>query len=115
MFCPKCKAEYKEGIIHCSECDTILVASLPEDELVEFVKIFESADPNLTVIIKSVLEDAGIKYFVPGDNMQSLLGGKFSFAFNADIGNAQFLVSEEDAETAKELLKEIEIIEEETE
>lgn len=115
MFCPKCRSEYKEGINRCLECDADLVTSLPEDELIEFVKIFESADPNLTLIIKSVLNDAGIKYFVPGDNMQSLLGGKFSFAFGADIGNAVFLVSEEDAVTAKELLKEIENFEEEVE
>ncbi|MFC1898439.1 DUF2007 domain-containing protein [Candidatus Cloacimonadota bacterium] len=108
MFCPQCRTEYKEGVTHCNECDTKLVSTLPEDDYLEFVKVFESADPNLTVIIKSVLSDAGIKYFVPGDNMQSILGAKFSFAFGADIGNAQFLVSKEDAETARELLKEVE-------
>jgi Putative prokaryotic signal transducing protein len=108
MFCPKCKSEYEEGIQVCPECDEKLVNKLTEDDFVKFVKVFESGDPNLTVIIKSVLEDAGIKYFVPGDNMQSILGTKFSFAFGADIGNAQFLVSKEDEITARELLKEIE-------
>ncbi|MDP8201847.1 MAG: DUF2007 domain-containing protein [Candidatus Tenebribacter burtonii] len=107
MFCPKCKAEYKEGITHCTECDVELVQELSEEDFVDFVKVFESTDPNLTVIIESVLKDAGIKYFVPGENMQSILGAKFSFAFGADIGNAQFLVSKEDEKIALELLKEI--------
>ncbi len=113
MFCPKCKSEYEAGIKVCPDCDVELVSELKEEDFVEFVKVFESADPNLTVIIKSVLDDAGIKYFVPGDNMQSILGAKFSFAFGADIDNAQFLVSKEDAETAIELLKGIEPLEEE--
>jgi hypothetical protein len=108
MFCPKCKAEYKEGVRICPECDVDLVNELSEDDFMEFVKVFESADPNLTVIIKSILEDAGIRYFVPGDNMQSILGAKFSFAFGADIGNAVFLVSQGDAKIAKELIKEVE-------
>ncbi|MDO9576280.1 MAG: DUF2007 domain-containing protein [Candidatus Cloacimonadales bacterium] len=108
MFCPKCKSEFEEGIQVCPECDVNLVEVLPEEDYLEFVKVFESSDPNLTVIIKSVLDDAGIKYFVPGDNMQSILGAKFAFAFGADIGNAQFLVSKEDEAIALELLKEIE-------
>ena len=108
MFCPKCKSEYGEGIQKCPECDVDLVKELTEEDFVNFVKVFESSDPNLTVIIKSILDDADIKYFVPGDNMQSILGAKFAFAFGADIGNAVFLVSQEDAETTKELLKEVE-------
>lgn len=105
MFCPNCKAEYKEGITHCTECDVELVKELSEEDFVDFVKVFESADSNLTVIIKSVLEDAGIKYFVPGENMQSMLGAKFSFAFGAELGNVYFLVSKEDEKVALELLK----------
>ncbi|MDA3813938.1 MAG: DUF2007 domain-containing protein [Candidatus Cloacimonetes bacterium] len=108
MFCPKCKSEFEEGIQVCPECNFDLVNELTEEDFVDFVKVFESSDPNLTVIIKSILDDAGIKYFVPGDNMQSILGAKFAFAFGADMGNAVFLVSQENAEIAKELLKEVE-------
>jgi hypothetical protein len=32
MFCPVCKAEYREGFTRCSECDTNLVASLGSSE-----------------------------------------------------------------------------------
>ncbi len=107
MFCPKCKAEYKAGITHCPDCDVDLVDEIPEEKPVQLVKIFESADPGLTAIIKSILDDASIEYHVTGDNMQSILGAKFEFAFGADIGNVVFMVREEDVSTATELLKEV--------
>jgi hypothetical protein len=30
-FCPKCRYEYREGIVVCPDCDEKLVASLPEE------------------------------------------------------------------------------------
>ena len=30
MFCPKCRAEFREGLTHCSKCDVELVDELPE-------------------------------------------------------------------------------------
>jgi len=104
MFCPKCKAEFKEGILDCKECDEKLVHELPVDEFVEFVKVFESSDPLLTALIKSILEDAGIEFFVNGEHMQSILGAKFSFAFGADVGNAEFLVSKEHKSVALDII-----------
>lgn len=32
MFCPKCKAEYRQGFHRCSDCDVELVSELPADE-----------------------------------------------------------------------------------
>jgi hypothetical protein len=32
MFCPNCKAEYREGFTKCSECDVALVSNLPAGE-----------------------------------------------------------------------------------
>ncbi len=108
MFCPKCRCEFVEGISNCPECKIPLVAELPPEESVEFVKVFESANPALTAIIKSILNDAKIRYFVKGEHMQGLFGGRLQFTSKAGIGNAEFLVSKEDEEVAKELLKEIE-------
>ncbi|HXZ13689.1 MAG TPA: hypothetical protein VEG64_14990 [Candidatus Sulfotelmatobacter sp.] len=31
MFCPVCKAEYRLGFTHCSDCDVDLVEHLPND------------------------------------------------------------------------------------
>jgi len=107
MFCPICKAEYREGITHCPDCDVDLVEKIPAENMEDFVKVFESPDASLTVIIKSILDDAGIEYFVNGENMQSILGAKFDFAFGADMGNAVFLVAKQDEAVARELLKEV--------
>ncbi len=36
MFCPQCKAEYRPGFTHCSDCDVDLVEVLPKlDELTD--------------------------------------------------------------------------------
>jgi hypothetical protein len=34
MFCPVCKAEYREGFRRCADCDAELVDELPSDALV---------------------------------------------------------------------------------
>jgi hypothetical protein len=31
MFCPQCKAEYRQGFTHCADCDVDLVHSLPAE------------------------------------------------------------------------------------
>src|SRR5690554_4913449 len=33
MFCPKCRAEFREGFERCIKCDTDLVQSLPANEI----------------------------------------------------------------------------------
>ncbi|MCK4311883.1 MAG: DUF2007 domain-containing protein [Candidatus Cloacimonetes bacterium] len=108
MFCPKCKAEYIKGVTECPECKVPLIKKLPSEEFIEFVKVFESPNPALTAIIKSILDDAKIKYFVKGEHMQGLFGGRMQFTSKAGIGNAEFFVSKEDEEIAKELLREVE-------
>jgi hypothetical protein len=32
MFCPECKAEYRPGFTHCSDCDAELVEKLPQSD-----------------------------------------------------------------------------------
>lgn len=34
MYCPKCKGEFPEGIIHCNTCDVFLVHDLPKKKVV---------------------------------------------------------------------------------
>jgi hypothetical protein len=33
MFCPSCKAEYRQGFTHCADCDVELVPALPLEEV----------------------------------------------------------------------------------
>src|SRR5215475_6195706 len=41
MFCPFCKAEYRAGITHCSDCSFPLVDAIPKDD----------SDPNFMVLL----------------------------------------------------------------
>ena len=107
MFCPKCKSEFVKGKTICPECNEPLVKELHESEFVEFVKLYESPNPSMTAIIKSILDSADIQYFVRGENMQTLFGGCLEFT-NPRLSRVEFLVSKEDKETAAELIQEIE-------
>jgi hypothetical protein len=82
VFCPKCKAEYREGIYECADCGVALVESLPAKDVhpdVELIAVFETADPALLPVVKSVLEAAEIPFFVQGDEAMGLLPvGRFA-------------------------------------
>lgn len=76
MFCPKCKAEYKEGITRCAECGVDLVADLEKEEAEEGLPVgpgaaiedleavFETDDSPLINEIASLLEAKRIPYLV---------------------------------------------------
>lgn len=107
MYCPECDKFIKTDQKHCPHCNALLLPNKPEDETLDFVKVFESSELGLTAIIKSILINADIEYIVRGEHMQSILGGQFSFAFSANIGKAEFFVHKDDQEVAVELLKEL--------
>ena len=68
MFCPQCGAEYRGGFVECSDCHVPLVYRLPESVTVEDdldVLIRTGlADPIAIALVKSLLEEAGIPFFV---------------------------------------------------
>ena len=43
VFCPQCKAEYRQGFTHCADCDVDLVWELPKDAL-ELRRIGENGE-----------------------------------------------------------------------
>jgi hypothetical protein len=71
MFCPQCKAEYRQGIAQCADCQVPLVASLPEasESRVDttsagpLVPLWEGEDLALHTSLIEALDDAGIRYF----------------------------------------------------
>ncbi|MDZ7268612.1 MAG: DUF2007 domain-containing protein [candidate division KSB1 bacterium] len=76
MFCPNCEAEYGPGIFLCADCHLPLVSGLPEKavpaQAVPYVPVlatFKSAD---LIVIKSLLEDAGLDYHTEGENFHYL-------------------------------------------
>lgn len=75
MFCPQCQAEYREGISDCPTCEVALVAQLPKvtHPDMEFVPVFESADPALLPLVESLLDLADIPYMIQGREAHGLL------------------------------------------
>lgn len=66
-FCPKCRAEYVEGTILCSDCQIELVDELPPEDDVEMInwQVLQGV-PNEVAgyVLKGVLEEADIKVYI---------------------------------------------------
>ena len=91
MFCPICKAEYREGFVTCADCSVLLVPQLPQKEdqqhgsqaetpsgafegevknAGDLVEVFQTLDLSEVLIIKSILDEEGIPYHFSGDNFR---------------------------------------------
>lgn len=73
MFCPKCKAEYRDGFKICSDCDVALVKEsleivANEPQFIDFKEVLATYNPADVAFIKSLLESAGIQYYFKGEN-----------------------------------------------
>ncbi len=74
----------------------------------ELKTVFVSGDLGVIAIAESLLNSAGIEYFVDGEIFQSILGvGIQSGIFSNNGTAAKIKVKPEDEETAKELLKDL--------
>jgi len=75
MFCPQCKAEYREGFSRCADCDVDLVRELPAAAIVRqepvdpgdpdedpFCSFWEGDDPRLHLEICALLDQEGIAH-----------------------------------------------------
>ena len=111
MFCPSCGAEYKPEVSVCATCEEPLVADLPpapEHPDVKLVPVFRTTNAAVLPVVKSLLDSAGIEYFVQGEGALGLLpigpmGAVVSRATLAAIVH----VKQEDAESVKEVLGEL--------
>jgi hypothetical protein len=73
VYCPKCGCQYRDGFTECSECRVPLLAGTPtEDPTGEFdpnldlVVVLETNDRIELALMRGLLEDAGIPYFILG-------------------------------------------------
>jgi hypothetical protein len=104
MFCPKCKAEYREGFFVCSDCKIDLVPELPpepedytECEYIDLVNIETYSYRHEADLVKGLLSSNGIDAVIK-DGLEAAGGA---------APNYGLLVKEEDAEEAKKLLSEL--------
>jgi|SRR2546427_6686323 len=108
MFCPQCRAEYREGFFRCADCDIPLVDQLPVDRPVTNRQPSSETDhPELVVLrtfptvieadlAKSALDSVGIDSMVRSDNK----GGQ-SLAFSQGV---ELLVRADDVAAANDML-----------
>jgi hypothetical protein len=100
MFCPKCRYEYEIGLTECPDCGIPLVAELPpedEPEYVDLVTVLTTADAGVAIIAKSLLDEAGIKYYAKGESTRSLFAAGF----------VEIQVSPDDEMAAMEILEDM--------
>jgi hypothetical protein len=113
MYCPKCKSEYVDGVDMCSDCgvslvDTLLPEDKPSPDDLDFVTVFKTGDQSKILIAKSILNEAGIEYYVRDEKVQDLFGwGRIGAGFNMIVGPVKIQVLRSRAEEAKELLREL--------
>jgi hypothetical protein len=101
VFCPKCRAEYVEGIDYCSECEKKLVEEYTEVvDNQEFVTIVSTLDRGMVAIAKSVLQSENIPYFIKGEMA-------FGFMPFATFNPMEIQVPENCENTSRELLSDL--------
>jgi len=75
MYCPECRAEYREGFTHCADCDVDLVEALPPEDQAEYLEsatVFEG-DPNNAELVCATLEGSGIEAWVENEAAQAVI------------------------------------------
>ena len=111
MYCPECEGEFREGIRTCPDCEVELVEELvePPHDPRALESVFETPDPALLPVARSLLEGADIRFLVKGEEMLGLFpGAAGGLAVDPEARAAQILVAPDVAEEARALLAELE-------
>lgn len=120
MFCPECGAEYVDGITRCPECDLALAHEPPTEETLdsvdELVTVLRTGDPLVVALAKSLLDGAGIDFFVKGEGIQDLFAfGRVGTGFNPITGPAEFQVRRYKEAEARTVLADVYLDQQENE
>ena len=106
MYCPKCKAEYREGFTKCSECQVDLVNELPKEPKKEPEKEIRLATvatyltSEVATIAQGVLRSNDIEAEIFKDDVGGTRPG-LTFATGVKL-----VVNEEELKRAVAILKE---------
>ena len=70
MYCPQCGCEYRDGFSECADCRVSLLAGTPPqktgDPALDLVVVLETNDSFQLALVKGLLEEAGIPFFILG-------------------------------------------------
>lgn len=74
----------------------------------KLVTVYKTGHQAVIAVIKSLLDEAGIKFFAKGESVQNLFGvGVLGTGFNPLTGPVEIQVLEENEEYARELLRDV--------
>jgi hypothetical protein len=108
MHCASCGKNFGPEVTECPECRIAWVEARggpPPDPTIQLTPILETGDPGMIALAKSLLEAEGIEYLVRGENLQDLFGyGRLGVGYSIVSGPAEFVVREDDAERARDVL-----------
>lgn len=104
MFCPKCKAEYREGFYTCSDCNAELVHELPlesskEQTIPRLKQIFSAIYSPEANLVKSILEGGNLHPVIHDEHIV-----QWQPLYSYAIGGIKVLVPEEEFERAQEIM-----------
>ena len=120
MFCPKCGGEFVDGITRCEECKVDLTGEAPARETIdvedELVPVLRTGDPLVVALAKSLLDGAGIDFFVKGEGIQDLFAfGRVGTGFSPITGPAEFQVRRYKEAEARTVLADVYLDQDENE
>ena len=102
MFCPICRAEYREGFLECSDCDVDLVEKLkPLEKMPGFVKVATIFREGNIAVIKASFDKTEIKYYFDGEQSHRLAPVPLA---------ARLMVREDCRKEAESILRDLEIL-----
>jgi hypothetical protein len=102
MFCPECRAEYREGFYECADCKIPLVSELPPEpklEFIEYEKVLTAFNLAQIALIKSLLDSENVTYYIQGEHILPYY----------PHGPARVMVKKDQVEMAKEILRELDL------
>ena len=110
VTCPACKAvvqlnsdELRKHLFRCPECESLINVSINGPEIIEdreYIEILSSLNQPDIAVLHSVLDDAGLDYYITGQNFLSI---------RPLLEPARVFVASDQVDQARELLKDFEI------
>ncbi len=102
MYCPVCRAEYREGFLECSDCDVDLVEKLePRQKMSGFIKLATIFSEGDIAVIKASLDKSEVEYYFEGEQSHRLAP--------VPLG-VRLMVREDFQEEAESILRELELL-----